>query len=308
MSTTILASTSLAASLTVLVLSAGQLVTGASRLGQLLRLSPVVVGALVVGFGTSLPELVVSALAVWRGDMDAAAGNITGSNVANLLLVLGTAALLAPTLVPSSVRRRELPASFMSVLAFALAMHAVSVWSAVTLALSSLLAVWFLISGGATEEPASEVYRMPLEILRTALSLGALVASSRLALESAFSLASIYGISSGAAGALLLAVGTSLPELAAALSAARRGSHGMIVGTLLGSNIMNSLMIGSVVVAVAASRDMEPSTVPALLSVQAMLVAVSVASLLILGGRLSRAKGSALLGLYAMFGFVVTIA
>lgn len=82
----------------------------------------------------------------------------------------------------------------------------------------------------------------------------------------------------------------------------------MIVGTLLGSNIMNSLMIGSVVVAVAASRDMEPSTVPALLSVQAMLVAVSVASLLILGGRLSRAKGSALLGLYAMFGFVVTIA
>jgi cation:H+ antiporter len=296
----------LSLSLVVLVISAGRLVTAGSRIGLLLRISPVLVGAVVVGFGTSLPETVVSALAVLRDEGDVALGNVAGSNVANLLLVLGAAALVAPVPVPQTALRRELPLSLAAVMAFAAAMQRPTLAVAGALTVATVAAVWLLIAGG--QEGASELdtpsgrgrVSAGREIAVALTALALLVLSSHVALESALRLAAQLGLSSGVVGLLILAVGTSLPELAASLQAARAGAHGLLVGTLLGSNLMNSLLIGAVITWLGAPRGVVGSEVFLTRALPIMVVSVAVASALLLRGRVSRAAGAALLGGYAV--------
>ena len=256
--------------LALLTFAADSFVVGAARLAVLLRISPIVVGAVVIGFGTSAPELLTSGLAAANGRIDLAVGNIVGSNVANLTLVLGVAALVTPIVVGSSVLRREAPLSLAAVLVFGLAVqNGLTTIEGVVLAVvlaGSLLAIIALSRGsddalladvegflaGSIPSPARET-------VRVVLGLGGTVAAAWVLVESAIRVASELGLAEGFVGFTVVAVGTSLPELATAVQAARRGETDLIVGNLLGSNLFNAAAVGALAAFVGTGEVPDPN-------------------------------------------------
>lgn len=244
--------------LVVLVKAADHFVAGAARLSAALNVSPVIIGAVVVGFGTSAPEMVVSAIASTQGKLDIAAGNIIGSNVANLSLVLGVAALLCVMKIDSSILRREAPLSTAAVVLFAVFIQdGLERWEGAVLLVTLIAAITYLFTGprGGSEELASEVdeffeddgaISVTRESLRTLLGLIGVVAGAQITVEGASEIAEILDLGEGFIGLTLIALGTSLPELVTAISAARKGEEELIVGNLLGSNLFNSLGVGAV--------------------------------------------------------------
>jgi cation:H+ antiporter len=259
--------------LVLLAKAADQLVAGAARLAALWRVPPIVIGALIIGFGTSAPELMVSGLAAAGGDIGLAIGNVVGSNIANLSLVLGLAALLVPVAVASGVVRREMPLS-----AAAAAVFAVLVWNGLTpidgvvLAAGLVAAVAITLRGtrtGSDAELAGEVSeylaeedgaptRVGGEVARTLLGLALTLLGAQLLVSGATDIASDLGLSEGFVGLTLVAVGTSLPELVTAIAAARRGEDELIVGNLVGSDILNSLAVGAVIALVGPGALDDP--------------------------------------------------
>ena len=246
--------------LVILSLAADQFVKGAARLAVLLRVSPVVVGAIVVGFGTSAPELVVSGLAAADGRIDIGVGAIIGSNVANISLVLGAASLMAVVPVGVGIVKRDAPASVAAVILFALLIQGdLALWKGVLM--YSILAGWLvlLLRGGRTaetDEPVEEGFSdligddelsAGLESLRTVLGLGGVVGSAYLLVDGAERIADALDLSGGFVGYTLVAVGTSAPELVTAVAAARRREAELLVGNLLGSNVFNSLAVGGLI-------------------------------------------------------------
>lgn len=243
--------------LVLLTKAADLFVGGAARLSSALSVPPVVIGAVVVGFGTSAPEMVVSGIAAGQGKLDIAAGNIIGSNVANLTLVLGVSALLCAMTVDSSILRREAPMSAAAVVAFAVFIQdgLTRVEGGILLALLvAALAYLFLGSRGGDEELASEVDEFldgdddisaSKEALRTLVGLIGVVVGAQLAVSGASTIAEELGLGEGFIGLTLIALGTSLPELVTAVAAARKNEHELIVGNLLGSNLFNSLAVGA---------------------------------------------------------------
>ena len=243
-----------AVSLVVLAFSADQFVKGAARLGVLMRLAPVVVGAVVVGFGTSVPEMLVSALAAQQGRLDIGVGNIVGSNAANLSLVLAAAAFVAPVPVSATVVRRDAAVSVAAVAAFALAIQGDLLrWEGAVLV--AALIVWLALvlrsGGGAPADidgltgenrPSGRV-----ETLRTVASLALVAGSAYVLVAGAERIADGLGLSGGFVGYTLVAVGTSAPEMVTAIAAARRGEVELLVGNLLGSNVFNSLAVGGAI-------------------------------------------------------------
>lgn len=244
--------------LVILVKAADHFVAGAARLSAALNVSPVIIGAVVVGFGTSAPEMVVSAIASTQGKLDIAAGNIIGSNVANLSLVLGIAALLCVMDIDSSILRREAPLSTGAVVLFAVFIQdGLERWEGAVLLVSLVGAIVYLFTGprGGSDELASEVdeffaedeaVTLRHEVVRTLLGLVGVIAGAQIAVEGASEIAEILELGEGFIGLTLIALGTSLPELVTAISAARKGEEELIVGNLLGSNLFNSLGVGAV--------------------------------------------------------------
>ena len=245
------------AGLFVLVKAADHFVSGAARLSAALKVPPVIIGAVVVGFGTSAPEMVVSAIASVQGELDIAAGNIIGSNVANLSLVLGVAALLCVMNIDSSVLRREAPLSTAAVLLFAVLIQGgLQRWEGAVLlvALAGALAFMFTGPRGGSDELAGEVdefldddagVSLKREAARTFLGLAGVIAGAQLTVQGATEIADRVGLGEGFIGLTLIALGTSLPELVTAVDAARKGEEELIVGNLLGSNLFNSLAVGA---------------------------------------------------------------
>ena len=242
--------------LVALTKGADAFVAGAARLAVALSVPAVVVGAVIVGFGTSAPEMVVSAVASGQGKLEIAAGNIIGSNVANLTLVLGTAALLCSIRVDSRVLRREAPLSLGAVVLFGLLVQGgLSRWEGLVLAVGLVIALGVIIgvSGGGNNELEAEVDEYVgdssvdtrREAVRTLVGLVGVVAGAQLAVWGATGIADELGLAEGFVGLTLIAIGTSLPELVTAIAAARQGEDELIVGNLLGSNIFNSLAVGA---------------------------------------------------------------
>jgi cation:H+ antiporter len=238
--------------LAVLTVAAELFVAGAVRLAARLQLSTVIIGAVVIGFGTSAPEMVVSALAASQGDLDLAVGNIIGSNVANLSLVLGASALVVPVVVASPTIRREAPLALAATVLFAwLVQGGITTVEATVLMMTLLLVMTYLVTTSRAYDPeiSSEVeeylkgnaIHLPRESLRTLFGLVGTVAAAQLLVVSARDLAATLGLAEGFVGLTIVAVGTSLPELATSLTAARKGETDLIVGNLLGSNLFNSL-------------------------------------------------------------------
>ena len=297
--------------LVVLVKASDQFVIGSARLAVELRLAPVVVGVIIIGFGTSAPELLVSGLAAAQGSIDLGTGNIIGSNIANLLLVLGAAAVVAPLAIDGDVLKREVPLSLVTVAAFAwvvqgrlLAVEAIGLG---VLLVAVLTLVLVLSRFGtvridpAIEELAKERVSGGREAVRTLLGLAGTLAAAQAMVLGATDLAARAGLDEGLVGLTIIAIGTSLPELATAGQAARRGEAGLLVGNLLGSNIFNATAVGGVVAAAGAAQGLRvgPSLAGSTLVMLGVVVAVSL--LLVLRRKVTRLEGAVLLMAYAAF-------
>ena len=247
----------IALGIAVLWVSADPFVVAASRLAHQWGISPVLVGALVVGFGTSAPELLVSGLSAARGELAQSIGNVVGSNTVNLSLVLGVAALLAPVAGQVRVIRRE---GVLTLLAMAAVTYIV--WDdtltsqegtalIVSMALASVLLIFWsgrdhragLDNVEVDGVDATETYRAGRQLLIALLSIIGVVSGAALLVEGGKSVAEVYGLTGGFVGATIFALGTSLPELVTAIAAARRKANNLLIGNLLGSNLFNSLLV-----------------------------------------------------------------
>ena len=300
------------AGLALLTFAAEEFVEGSARLAAAYRVSPVVIGAIVIGFGTSAPEMVVSGLASFQGSPDIAVGNVVGSNVANLTLVLGVASLLVLVRTSSRTVRREAPLALGSVVLFAvLVQDGLTTGEGVVL-LAALVAVlgWLLsdMRSGSESELVEEVLEFVdadwgiernVEILRTALGLVGTLVGAQLTVYGATNVADELGLAEGFVGLTLVAIGTSLPELVTAVSAARKGEDELLLGNLLGSNIFNSLAVGAIIGLAGPGRLDDPGL--AGLPVVVMLVTSAAAFVFMVTDRtVTRWEGTTLLVGYAL--------
>jgi cation:H+ antiporter len=243
-----------------LTVAADQLVIGSGRLAHRLRIAPVVIGVAVIGLGTSAPEFLVSGLAAARGDLGIATGNLIGSNILNITLILGIAALISPVIVRSSVIRREAPISVgATVLLAGAAWWGPGRLTGAVLGLLGIAALVVLVrlarheAGGELpdevidfldEQPRHSAGR---ETVRTAVGLAGTLAGAQLLVVNAAELAARFDVPQSIIGFTLVALGTSLPELVTSIQAQRRGESDLLVGNLLGSNLFNSLFGGAIV-------------------------------------------------------------
>ena len=297
--------------LVVLSLAADQFVRGAARLAVVLRLAPIVVGAVVVGFVTSAPEMLVSALAAANGRLDIGVGNIIGSNVANISLVLGAASFVAAVPVSSSVVRRDAAVSVAAVVIFALLLQG-GLGRLEGVLLLAALGAWFVLilrgartgDSEADMDDLSEIVgedppALGIETVRTVVSLALVAGSAYILVEGAVRVAEALNLSGGFVGYTLVAVGTSAPELVTALAAARQRQTDLLVGNLLGSNVFNSLAVGGVIGLVGPGPvgDVTLQTLGSL-----MMVVICVVSwvAMAIGRRVSRIDGVVLLSLWVV--------
>ena len=241
-----------------LIKGADLLVVGAASIARIFRVSELVIGLTVVAFGTSTPELFVNLLAISGGKTDIAVGNIIGSNIANVLLILGLTAVIYPLQVSKGTVWKEIPFSFLAALVLCLLANDILIDAAPTAQLSRIDGMVFLcffvlflyytagiaqaVEGAATHVPDQE--HSPLKsILYILLGLAGLVFGGRFIVEGAVAIAKGLGISETVIGLTVVAVGTSLPELATSVVAAYKKNVDIAVGNVVGSNIFNVFFI-----------------------------------------------------------------
>ena len=306
-----------AAGLALLTFAADQLVLGASRLATRLRISPVVVGVVVIGLGTSAPEFLVSGLAAARGDAGIAVGNLAGSNILNLTLILGIAAVVKDFAVSSTVVRREVRLSVAAVAVFGFAAWiGLSVWTGAVLLAGAGGAAWLLVrwarrgssprlaadavefteAGPALDVAAAAPASRWADTARAVLGLGGVLLGAQLLVSNAARIAEQVGVSHVVIGFTLVAIGTSVPELVTTVAAQRRGESDLVVGNLFGSNLFNSLAGGALV---GFATGTAPLHRPAAGMIVAMVLTAMVAWATIRRGlRVTRLEGAALLVAY----------
>ena len=296
--------------LALLFKSGAWLVDGSASLARSLNLSSVVIGAVVLGFGTSAPELVVSTLAAWRGNTALGVGNIVGSNVANLSLILGCAGLITAVTLPSSVIRRQAPLSIASVVVFALFVMDGRLTRTDGVILSALLVATIIYLVRSPSDTVEESVEGELSVRRSLLvattGLVGVLAGAQFAVTGATALAEQWGLSGGFIGFSLVAVGTSLPELVTVIVAARKEETGLIIGNLFGSNVFNSLAVAGAMGLVGAEQINDPSLTG--FGIGSMLVVVVVAYCLgVRKSCISRVDALLLLALYAATNVVLAV-
>lgn len=283
----------------LLARAADYFVDGAAGLASSLGVSPIVIGAVLIGFGTSLPEMLVSGIAALDGNVDLGVGNIVGSNVANLTLVLGSAALIVPLLVTRPVLGREAPLSLLSVLLFAyFTSDGLTQWEGgILLAALVLVVSWitFAAREQVLETGTAQAQSVPLELLHTGLGLVGTVLGAQLLVWGALAIADAADLSGGLVGFTLVAIGTSLPELVTAVTAARKGETELILGNLLGSNVFNSLAVGGVI-AMVGHGPIDDRALATYGVVGMALVALLAWAFMVTRRRLHRMEATILLG------------
>jgi cation:H+ antiporter len=296
--------------LILLTFAADYFVLGAARLSTALRVSPVLIGAVVIGFGTSAPEFVVTILATLQGSQDLAFGNVVGSNTANMLLVIGMAGLVHPLSVEIVTMRREVPLMLVSVVLLAVATYnrTVTTADALLLVVGGIVVIGLIIKVGLADRAAAE--RLQAEVAEyehnegptigrsavvAVLGLVGTLAGAQLLVQGATGVAETIGLSEAVIGLTVVAVGTSLPELVTAVAAARRKETDLVVGNILGSNIFNSLPVAGVA-GLLDTVQLDPTFVPNLAFMLGACVLAAV--FLRTGHRLGRREGAVLLLLF----------
>lgn len=312
----LLAFAAIVAGLIVLVWSADRFVDGASATAVHAGMPPLLIGMLVIGFGTSAPELVVSALAASQGNPGLALGNAYGSNITNIALIIGLVALISPIAVSSQVVRRELPILLgVTLLAGAQLLdgHISRADAWVLLGVFALLMGWSIVQGvrnkddklatHAQEELVQAAMPLRRALFWLAFGLLVLVLSSRLLVWGAVTVAQSLGVSELIIGLTIVAVGTSLPELASSLAAIRKNEHDLALGNIIGSGLFNTL---AVVGLAGAIMPLDVESV--VLWRDWMLMALLTLGLFVIGlgingrgGRVNRIEGGLLLLVYACY-------
>ncbi|HEY8544764.1 MAG TPA: calcium/sodium antiporter [Acidimicrobiales bacterium] len=305
----------IAAGLVLLALAPDRFVAGSAGLARHLGVSPVVVGAVIIGFGTSAPEMLVSGLAALDGEPAVGIGNVVGSNLANLGLIVSVAALIAPIQVHAGLLRRELPLTAAATVLFALLVQdGLERWEGAVLLVALPVAVLVILRGGAAaadhpdagevelaeeveefiaEEVGPSVARMALA---TVVGLLGTLAGAQLLVWGAVDIAGRLDLSGGFVGLTIVALGTSLPELVTAVAAARAGEDQLILGNVLGSNLFNALAVGGVVGLVGpAAIDDASLTVGAVL----LMLAITAVAAVVLTRRHNVTRAEALVLLIA---------
>lgn len=244
------------AGLILLVWSADRFVAGASAIAAHFGMPPLMIGMVILGFGTSAPEMVVSALAAFQGNPGIALGNAYGSNIANIGLILGATALISPIAVHPGVMRRELP-----LLCLVTVFSVFLLWddrltrldAFLLLAVFSAVMGWTVLQGwrfskrypSASAGIQLDIPSMSrgLAFFRLATGLTFLIISSRSLVWGAVEISQTLGVSDVIIGLTIVSIGTSLPELASSIAAACKGQHEMALGNVLGSNLFNTLAV-----------------------------------------------------------------
>ncbi len=309
----------LAAGIGVLFFGAEWLVRGAARLASSLGVSPIVVGLTVVSLGTSAPELVVSLTAALRGNPDLAMGNVMGSNLANIGLILGLTALIRPMRVAARVVSREVPIMLViTALLYPLILWDLELSQADGFILLMVLGIYILFVNKAAGEEPKEVLGEYEEFAREESQIGrttvrdlilvgvgsaALVVGGTLIVGSAEYLAGEMGIPDILVGLTVVAIGTSLPELATSLVAAARGESDIAVGNVVGSNIFNvAAILGTtaVVTPIQVAPEILTKELPAVLLLSVAVLPVTRNAMMV-----RRWEGALLLGGYITLGILL---
>ena len=309
----ILISASLIAGLVLLAVGAEALVGGAVAIARRFNMSPLLIGITIVGFGTSLPELIVSVEAAFKGSPDIAIGNVVGSNIANVLLIGGVAAVIAPVAARFLDYRRDL----IVMVAASVLLLGLGYWGGVS-RLAGLLMVAALVSylyytarksrvadGELVEAIEVPAWRRPLPVAIGLVILGliGLFGGARLLVSAAIDISRMIGLSEAVIGLTVVAVGTSLPELATSVAAALRKHTDVALGNIVGSNIFNVLGIlgvASMIKPIAISPGIASVDIPFMIGTLLLL-----AGLIAFRAGISRVAGGALLAAYA--GYVVLL-
>ncbi len=325
-----LAAAAVVAGLVLLIFSADRFVEGSAATARHLGVPPLIIGMVVVGFGTSAPEMVVSAISAAQGNPGLALGNAYGSNIANIGLILGLTALISPIAVHSQVLRKELPVLTLITLLAAFQLYngrivdgdtwtlqitRVDAW--VLLAVFAVLMGWTVLQGvrrrgdsfSTQVEREAAAYEMPLRwaVFWLVVGLGLLAVSSRMLVWGAVEIAEALGVTDLIIGLTVVAFGTSLPELASSLTAVRKGEHDIALGNVLGSNFFNTLAVVGIA---GAIHPMEVGS--EVLSRDWLVMGLLTLSLFAVGygfgrpARINRFEGAALFACYiAYMGWLV---
>lgn len=312
----LLASLAILGGFILLVWSADRFVEGAAATAKHAGMPSLLIGMVIVGFGTSAPEMVVSAMAAMDGNPELALGNALGSNIVNTGLILGVTALVAPIIVHSKIVKRELP------LLFAIGLLAGGLmWNGDLNRIEAILLLvgffsligWSIFSalrgrGDALEadtEQELEEHDMPLgkALFWLAAGLVLLVVSSRVLVWGAVTIAQSLGVSDLIIGLTIVALGTSLPELAASVVAARKGEHDIAIGNVVGSNMFNLLAVIGIAGVIAPMPSLLPEVMmrdwPVMMG---LTVALFVMAYGFRGqGRINRVEGSLLIVAFAAY-------
>ena len=294
--------------------SANRFIEGASGLARSLDVSPMIIGLTIVAFGTSTPEMLVSAIAAWQGNSGIAIGTVVGSNIANMALVLAVAALITPLTVHSQTINREFPLMLFVMLAsLALIWDGVLSRSDGLMLLGGMVILVFwtihLSRSSPPDDPLEAEFatRMP-KVISTGSTwwqlfsgLALLLISSWFLVWGAVGIARTFGVSELVIGLTIVAVGSSLPELAASVVAARKGEHSIAIGNVVGSNLFNILA------ALGITGTIGPSGLDALVLTRdfPLMIGLSVALYLMArglrnsgDGRIQRWEGGLLLAVF----------
>ncbi|MCO6411508.1 MAG: calcium/sodium antiporter [Thiogranum sp.] len=301
----------------LLAWGAERFVVGAAGSARLLGVSPLLIGLTIVGFGTSAPEILVSAVAALKGNPGLAIGNAIGSNITNIALILGATALITPLTMHSRLVRRELPVLIATTLVawWLLSDGELQFTDGLILMAGLAALVGWIIHAGLTArngpDPMAAEYEaeiptdlsMPQALFWLAAGLVVLVASSRMLVWGAVGVAEYFGVSDLIIGLTIVALGTSLPELAASVASALKNEHDIAIGNVVGSNMFNLLAV------LGLPGILAPSAVEAAVVTRdvPLMIALSVALLLMAygfrgrGGRINRLQGALLMAVY--FGY-----
>lgn len=301
----------------LLVWSADRFVEGAASTARYFGMPPLLVGMVIVGMGTSAPEMTVSVLAASQGSPGIALGNAYGSNITNIALILGLTALISPIIVHSQVVRKELP-----ILMGVTLLAAWQLWdgevsradATVLLLVFAALMAWTIRQGmrskrdslGQEIEAELSEHEMPIRhaLMWTVIGLVVLIISSRLLVWGAVDIAQSLGVSDMIIGLTIVAVGTSLPELASSVIAARKGEHDIALGNIIGSNLFNTLAV------VGLAGVIHPMAVDAEVFSRDILVMIGLTFLLFVmayafnkqrSGRINRIEGGFLMLCYVSY-------
>ena len=303
----------LLAGLAMVVIGADALVGGASSVARRSGISEFVIGMTIVGFGTSLPELVVSLNGAIAGSSDISIGNVLGSNIFNTLLILGVTAVIAPIAITRGNLRRDIPVCLaVTILFIALGLIGGRIGridaAVMLLVFAAYIFFCFRYSAPETEPAESEkTYATAVSVLLILAGIAGLVFGGRLFVNSAVRIASELGVSQKFIAVTVLAGGTSLPELATCIVAAARRKGGLALGNILGSNIFNLLLI------IGAAGLVRPLSFAGMnvIDIIALILSVCIlwtGALCTKGEKIGRGTGAALLAAYAAYMTYIFIA